>query len=54
MICFTQDPPRAPPAKCPFCYKSLMALYQKNLDGTDYDFLWYWCEHCHNKLYEQK
>lgn len=30
-----------------------MALYQRNLEETDFTLLFYWCDNCHKKVYEQ-
>ena len=50
MSCSTQAPKQE---RCPFCLKKLMALYHRNLAETDFVLLWYWCDNCHKKVYEQ-
>lgn len=50
MSCSTQAPKQE---ICPFCFKKLMALHQRNIEGTDYALLWFWCDNCHKKVYEQ-
>lgn len=49
MSCFTKRPKYQ--RICPFCYHKLIGIYQLNLEKTEFEYLFDWCDHCHKKLY---